>query len=128
MLASAPCLRASACARSSSLLASASLNRLATIARRIALLGLRAGTARVPGDFESEAGHARHLARRRHQAHAADAEIAQDLRADAIDAQVGGATRRRAHVAETRLQRIGALAAVEQHHHAFSGAANGGER
>ena len=40
------------------------------------------------GDLEVEAGHARHAPRMRQQAHPAHAEVAQDLRADAVGAQV----------------------------------------
>src|SRR5215467_14335223 len=42
----------------------------------------------VPDDLEPEASHARHLSRPRQQAHLADVEIAQDLRTDAIVAQI----------------------------------------
>ena len=44
--------------------------------------------SRIAGDFQPEAGHARHLARAGQQPHLADAEVAQDLRADAVDARV----------------------------------------
>src|SRR5574343_699541 len=46
------------------------------------------------GDFKVEAGHGRHLARAGEQAHLGDAEVAQDLRADAVAARIpfgGGA-------------------------------------
>jgi hypothetical protein len=46
------------------------------------------------GDFEAEAGHGGHLARAGEQAHLGDADIAQDLGADAVGARVplsGGA-------------------------------------
>src|SRR6185436_5682981 len=42
----------------------------------------------VAGHLEVEARHARHLARPREQPHAADVEVAQDLRADAVVAKV----------------------------------------
>src|SRR5215471_12526600 len=42
----------------------------------------------VPDDLEPEASHARHLSRPREQAHLADVEIAQDLRTDAVVAQI----------------------------------------
>ena len=42
----------------------------------------------VPGYFEIEARHARHLARLGEQPHSADVQVAQDLRADAVVAQV----------------------------------------
>src|SRR5688572_29809078 len=41
----------------------------------------------VSGDLEAECGDAEKLARRRQHAHAADAEVAQDLRADSVGAQ-----------------------------------------
>ena len=53
------------------------------------------GTVEVAGDFEAEARHARHLARRCHQPYVDDAEVAQNLRADAVDAQSHGAAGRR---------------------------------
>jgi len=43
----------------------------------------------IAHDLQAEAGHARHLARRGQQHHAADAEVAQDLRPDAVIALVG---------------------------------------
>ena len=42
----------------------------------------------VSGHFEVEAGHARHAARAGQQLHFAHAQIAQDLRADAVDARI----------------------------------------
>src|SRR5688572_2802287 len=41
----------------------------------------------VSGDLEAECGDAEKLARRRQHAHAADAEVAQDLRTDSVGAQ-----------------------------------------
>src|SRR5262245_10599537 len=41
----------------------------------------------VAGDFEAERGDAEELPRRRQHAHARDAEVAQDLRADPVGAQ-----------------------------------------
>ena len=60
--------------------------------RRACACGVRTPCARrrldVAGHLEVEAGHARHLARLREQPHPADVEVAQDLRADAVVAQV----------------------------------------
>src|SRR5437763_12020609 len=122
----APSFFASCSARSSSRLASAWLNRLATMPRRMASTARGGRAAHVAGHFETEARHARHLARRGHEAHAADAEVAQDLRADALDAKVGRAAGRRTNVGEPRLQRLGALRAVEKHDRAFTRFANRG--
>src|SRR5437870_1043954 len=128
----APSFFASCSARSSSRLASAWLNRLATMPRRMASTARGGRAAHVAGHFETEARHARHLARRGHEAHAADAEVAQDLRADAVDAQVDAAPGARPRlfptVGEPRLERLRALRAVEQHHRARTRLANRGER
>src|SRR5439155_8343249 len=53
--------------------------------KRIVLASRRLQVAR---HFESETGHAWHLARPREQSHPADVEVAQDLRPDAVVAQV----------------------------------------
>src|SRR5687767_15194560 len=53
----------------------------------------------VSGDLEAERGDAEQLARRRKHAHAGDAEIAQDLRADAVGAQHRACRRVRAVLA-----------------------------
>src|SRR5216683_2934794 len=95
--------------------------------RRIAALPLR--QLGVAGDFEPETRHARHLARRGHQPHAPDTEIAQDLRADAVEAQVHSAAAvRRARFGKPRLQRLARLRAVEEHHHSRARLPDGGER
>ncbi len=80
--------------------------RPATLAMSVASAGARAVTmlrARrrfvVARHFEVESRHARHLALPREQSHPADVQVAQDLRADAVVAQVHlrprRATRRR---------------------------------
>ena len=56
--------------------------------RRSTTLRRAAGCVDVAGDLEVEARHARHLARRGEEPHLADVEVAQDLRADAVVAQV----------------------------------------
>jgi hypothetical protein len=53
---------------------------------RVSSRSVRRGN--VAGDFEVEAGHARHPPRTGQQFHLADPEIAQDLRTDAVDARV----------------------------------------
>src|SRR5262249_51647521 len=124
---SAPSLRASCSARASSWRASDSLNRLATIPSRMALAGAL-GAVEGAGDFEAEAPPARHLSRRPPQPPAADAEVTQDLGADAVDAQIDRAPGRRTQLAEARLQRFGALRAVEEHHRALARFADRRER
>src|SRR6185369_5840050 len=54
---------------------------------RLGRLALRK-FAHVAGDFEIEPRHAGHLARLGEKTHAADVQVAQDLRADAVVAQV----------------------------------------
>ena len=71
----------------------------------------------TPGHFEVEARHAGHLAGLGEQPHLADIEIAQDLRADAVEPQVHAAPLGRAGLAEPRLERLARLVAVQQHHH-----------
>src|SRR4051812_41959672 len=94
-----PSLRSSERAPSSRRAHNASLKRLATRANRspapprFAAAGPAVPTSAsalrqvgVAEHFEPEAGHARHLARRGHQAHAPNAKIAQDLRANPVGA------------------------------------------
>src|SRR6187455_850457 len=72
----------------------------------------------VAGHLEAVAEQARHAARAAEQLHPADAEIAQDLRADAVGAQVHRQRRlARAAAARERArhERCGVLAAIEQH-------------
>ena len=83
------------------------------------------------GDFEPVADHAGHAARAAEQLHARDAELAQDLRADAVGAQV----HRRARAAgalgrrhDLRQQGRDILAAVQQHGRAAFGGLQRGER
>ena len=75
----------------------AGMRRIGMVVRRRRRGGAMRGTLRrlarrglldVAGDLEVEAGHARHLARLGEQPHPADVEVAQDLRADAVVAQV----------------------------------------
>ena len=74
---------------------------------------------------QSETGHRRHLARASQQLHLADAEVAQDLCADAIGAQVHARLTRELFAGVTRSlilefceQPVGRLGTVEQNQHA----------
>ena len=78
--------------------------------------------------FESETGHAWHLARPREQSHPADVEVAQDLRPDAVVAQVhlDVGPRLVGHGARSKLQR--GFRAVQQNQDATLGLRQGRER
>src|SRR5262245_3043965 len=60
---------------------------ISTTGAGLASLGRRARGALVTGHLELPPGHARHLARRGHEPHLADLEVAQDLRADPVGEQ-----------------------------------------
>src|SRR5215831_21119225 len=88
----------------------------------------RARGALVAGDLELPPGHARHLARRGHEPHFADLQIAQDLRADAVGEQLAarGLVRPRLGDALDQLRR--AFGAVQQHDHALARAGDRRQR
>ena len=86
----------------------------------------------MPRHLQPEAaGHARQAARHAQQLHAAHAQLAQDLRAHAVAAQIHASALGRmagARLAlELRQQLIGAFAAIEQHGHAAPGLGDEGQ-
>src|SRR5688572_16525621 len=73
----------------------------------------------VTGDLEAERGDAEQLARRRQHAHAGDAEVAQDLRADAVGAQHRARRRIRAVLVRARADDVlGSFLRSQQDHDA----------